>query len=619
MATNGSDKSMDDFPIEVLVVIFDHLNLTSLLYMSRVCKRFRTIAKETFGRWYSGEDDDKFYKLTIYATDNLFEDKRKNLRLFRTFGENIQAIFIRVYSFEHDTSIPMNELHWLYEVLEEFCTSLKKMKVHQLNSVNTTRILQQLPTLTHIHFIDSSHLNHQWINYTYPNLVSAKFFGSNNYEHAIHDDHFKKFLNNNRQLKELCVTLTRNEETNILDLINGKFNELRTMELYSDVISDDNEMPDLESITIKLPQLESVKLWDHYATVTFLQAICNGCPNIIKLELLHLQEAWNDDATMAVCSLKKLTTLAIDATGIKVEHIRSFVKRLPHLSSLCLDSINESSEVIEYLPLVVSFCGKLTKLEFTRCDWIERPSLRVDFLKSIIDSGLSSQLKIIFFRQERSVFDYVQWDMHSDFEYSKWENLQVTVSHGQIRLFNSLMYWDGYDRSQSQSAHNLLDLDDKCLKLIVSYMDAQSQAELYNTCIRTRGIVKDYISTHVFRVIWHHGENIYRTLGDHIRKFYIWQGSVNELRNIHRFCADAVAEIRIDRFMSSGEFPKLIWPNLKKLTIADQYTDFDFECMRALTCPELKHFEFIHYYSRVSSPRPNLNGQFRHLTTLKVS
>lgn len=590
MTTNARDKSMDDFPTEVLVVIFDHLNLTSLLHMSRVSKRFRAIAKEAFGKRYSGENDDKFYELKIYA-DNLFEDKRKNLPLLRTFGENIQAIIITVYDNCKYIRIPMNESHWVYEVLKEFCTSLKKMNIYELNSVNTTRILQQSPSLTHINFTDSNHLNHQWINYTYPNLISATFVGSN----QICDDRFKKFLNNNRQLKELCVTLTKNEETNILDLINGKFNELRTMELYSDqVYFDEYVMPDLESITIELPQLESVKLWDQYATVTFLQAICKGCPNIIKLEILRLEEDWNDDATLAVCSLEKLTTLAIDANTIEVEHIRRIVKGLPHLTSLCLDRIKESSEVIEYLPLVVSFCGKLTKLEFTECYWIEKLSLRVDFLASFIDSGLPSQLKITF-----------QWDM---------KPFQLTISQGQIRLGNSLVYWDGYDYDRAQR-QNLLDLDDRCLKLIVSCLDVHSQVALYNTCKKTREIVKDYISAHVFYVEEDYGENIFRTLGDHICKLYTCGRRGDQLRNIHRFCADAVAEITIYQFMHSESMPKLIWPNLKKLTINGH---FDYEFMRVLNCPELKHLEIM-YNLRESSPKPNHNDQFRHLTTLKVS
>lgn len=490
MASKGSEHSLDDLPNEVLEVIFDHMNSTSLRCMTQVSTGCREQAKKSFERKYSGENEDKFFTLKICAKNSI-EDMKIYLPFFRAFGENMQAIDITVQQFDGD----MEKCHWVCDFMLKYCKRLKKLKAEAVSLSHTMRILQQLP-ITHIEFVNTLHSDYEWMNYTYTNLISVKFVGD--YDEKFPGNELNKFLTRNKQLKEFCCNNDLDSDSNILDMINGKMNELITIELCS--LSFGVAFPELKSTIIMLAKLESIILGGQYTTLPILQAICKGCPNITRLDISKWKGAWNDNVIQAVCSLKELTSLIIiGSDGIQVDHIQRLVNSLPRLSVLCLNASRDigvnASIFMESLPCIVTFCGKLSKLEIINSGWVELPNLSVQLLAPIAESTLGNQLKIT-----------VSW-YHRGYKIQ-----QLTIDQGQVRLGNSFIYWDGYDRAQRPSTHNFVDLGDSCLKLIVSYLDARGHAALYNTCKKTREIVKDQISKHVFYLSKFHEVDFFELL-----------------------------------------------------------------------------------------------------------
>lgn len=77
-------------------MVMIQLNEVSLLDMTRVCRRFRAIAKEAFAKKYTGKTDEDYYELRLFCENEIEEHKRYR-PYFRVFGENMIAVDIRFF------------------------------------------------------------------------------------------------------------------------------------------------------------------------------------------------------------------------------------------------------------------------------------------------------------------------------------------------------------------------------------------------------------------------------------------------------------------------------------------------------------------------------------------
>lgn len=92
--TIGSKKiELMDFPDEVLLNIMLHMNDTTLLNMTRVCKQSQAIAKEAFEKRYNGRTYRNYFTLRVFH-ENLISERKQYQPFFGAFGENMLAIDI---------------------------------------------------------------------------------------------------------------------------------------------------------------------------------------------------------------------------------------------------------------------------------------------------------------------------------------------------------------------------------------------------------------------------------------------------------------------------------------------------------------------------------------------
>lgn len=603
---NATKLYLGDFPDEVLLIVMSHLTDMSLLQMAQVSKRFRRIAKESFAKRYSGESRNQFYPLLVLC-ENEIENQRQNRPFFCTFGENIHAIEIDIDYGDNAVGkdILVEDDHWLYDSIPIYCTALTKLHIRNARGIYLTRFLRHLPTLTHLFLDTSTYLNHLWTQHSYPKLISFELVSSGHHDERNEKCNLDEFFNKNRQLKRICMRYCMCDE-NILDLLSSGMNELESVELFSCY-----EIANQKSTTINISKLKSIVLVGVYSTFHVLNAISKGCKNIacLKMENMNWGDEWDDDAIQTLCSLEKLTSLQICSNNITVENLQKIIDRVPNLTSLCLTGVDRSSEVLENLPFVVSICDKLVKLEFKSNTW-SRKDVGTDFMQNIVDSihRNNSEVTLQLGPGSRKLF----------------------FSQDQIRDGNALIYWAGCEANSSQSTSNLLDLGDECLQKIVGYLDIRSQSALYNTCTRTRKIVKDYIASHVYRIydesILNSDESIFQSLGEHISRLVLvltycdTQRCMQFLSLANRYCSRITELTLLDSWFLPDQQFKCILPNLTKLVISEGRR-INYQTLRSLECPMLTHLEIDKFEADVGFQTVeslNHDGFYRHLTTLKV-
>lgn len=334
VANIAGDIELLDFPDEVLLNIMVHLNDTTLLNMTRVCKRFKTIAKEAFSKKYSGKTNDQYFTVKLFY-ENLIVERKQYQSLFSTFGENMVAIDIW---FTHG---PVARDHWILAMMQRFCSKLSKIEIGGGEEIDLLKVFRSLPNLllTHLCLANTAISNTNWSKYRYPNLIQL-------YVNELYEYDQQKiidFISTNTQLQEI---------------------HLQNLEI-------DNYVP-------------------------IVEAIENNCKNIHKLEILEWNEniLWNSEMINTLSNLTTLNVLKIDAHGLKLSQLGTLVRRLSNLSVLSLETTSVGSEIYENLTRAVSICRYTSKLKIRTKD----PSfskLNFELLTHIADEVMQSNKTVV--------------------------------------------------------------------------------------------------------------------------------------------------------------------------------------------------------------------------------
>lgn len=586
----SSHFNLNDFPDEILLCVMSHLNDTSLLHMTRTCKRFQAIAKETFERRCNGDADDRRFKMKILceSDDN---DQKRYRPFFCTFGENIRAIRI---TFNDCEAVCRN--HWIYDSLHVYCTSLKDLEIYFAFAFDLTRILLQQPRLARLYMNNSQYIDSDWASHSFPNLSSLllEFVEIKSNQRRNLDDFFQK----NRQLTELSVEhVDGKDRFNFIDSLNGKL-DLRLLHLHSY-----SNVPHFEANFVTMDRLESLTLGGMYSSYAFLGAISKGCKNIKKLKMLSAANVnWND-AVSAICRLEKLTKLKIIAHNIGVGHLQRVVNSLRHLEILDLGSISYKSDAFDQLPYILSSGSTLIKVTveaFERCESVCLSSEYIELMTQL--TLLNNRLKVTV----PSGRD------------------QLVFAGGEASRGNTVIYYCGKrDPMNDPSTLKLLDMNDSILEKVIAALDADSQCALYNSCTRLQNIVKNYISGHVFYADSSTtGEHVFQAIGQHISRISVEAYSLTLWQNINRYCS-AITEFTVtEHGFPAFNRTRFVWPNVKKL-IVKYSQNFDYHSLRTFECPMLVQLEIcsldtnirgVHFYDVFDH-----EDAFRNLTILKVS
>ncbi|XP_031638365.1 uncharacterized protein LOC116350650 [Contarinia nasturtii] len=298
------ETELSDFPDEVLMKIMIFLNDTTLLNMTRVSKRFRGIAKDAFKKKYSHT----YFEMHLFH-DNVATQRRQYQPFICTFGENLIALYI------HFESGPVDENHWIYTLIQRYCTNLEDIKVDASDNINLSKILRpQLQSSLKILSLGYSTLTHHtWSSCRFENLI-----------------------------------------------------RLDIDEIYNSV------QQQLVEFIQKNVQLEDIRLKSVYKMeepenyLEILNAIQSNCKNIHTLIVVHCYGPiqWNNEMINILCKLTTLHKLKIDVEHLKITHLESIVRSLDNLSFLTLNpGIRGHSDIHQNLNRVISLCQNVAHLE----------------------------------------------------------------------------------------------------------------------------------------------------------------------------------------------------------------------------------------------------------------
>lgn len=198
---------------------------------------------------------------------------------------------------------------------------------------------------------------------------------------------------------------------------------------------------------------------------------------------------------------------------------------------------------------------------------------------------------------------------------------------GVIRSGNANIYWEGYDPIFNQSAMNLLNLNDKCLMRIIGFLEPSSQCQLYDTCKRTRHLVSEFISNHVFYASPSMDGRIFQSLGKYIRCMHIGIKGFNinsdsEIKSwgiINDFCREIELHINnktVRVLEDIYRIPMLRWPTVRKLTFSSSFNgSIGYYTLRSFECQSLSHLEIQNFAAFGQSIH---EGAYSNLTTFNV-
>ncbi|XP_055296438.1 uncharacterized protein LOC129565503 isoform X2 [Sitodiplosis mosellana] len=558
--SEGNVSGLFDFPNEVLLPLMSHLNDTTLWNMTRVCKRFKAIAKEAFAKKYNGATGKDYYALEVYPA-NMTEQHKQYRPFFTIFGENMIAVKIKFI----DKS-PVANSHWIMGLIQRYCTTLVKIMITGTDEYDidlSTTIVRMKTRLTHLHLVDLSIYNYSWIEHNYPNLIEL-------YADNFKANQIERFIDNNRQLQKLCLTGLF-YATKALHSFSGKLDQLMKLQIqcYADLEYSDTTTP------IELCSLEALFVFFRDEPHTpLLRSIAEGCKNIVvlKIDNAHFDIYWNDEMIDAMCGFGQLKSLSLCATTLTAKHIKQMIQQLSNLSSLSLDR----ARIDDYdLLVVISICSQLTELEII-----------VDYRASInkkwpLDFNLLVQIAEITARNRVMV------------KLRPCCNCEETVfTQGEVRRGNSIVYWSGYDPMDNQTKLTLLDLRDECLEEIISYLDMDAQAALYNTCTQTQKAVKVHLSNSP--IIFHVSssnyvdEHDFQSLAPSIRQMIVMHKlSFEHWKLINRYCTNLI-ELNMAVVQKHDIYRiSFSWPKLEKL----MFIECTPRALRSFECPMLTYLK----------------------------
>lgn len=276
--------------------------------MANVCNRFRSIAKDAFGRKICGSG--LYFHVISNGIDGSDETKYKPY--FNMFGENMGAIYID--SYRGITKIDRN--HWLMVQIQNRCNSITHLSIG-CSEIDLAFILSYIHKLTHLELDKVKSINQTWTTQNIPHLI---YFEANcSY---LENKKWIEFLSNNGQLKSLILH----------EII--------------DTVPNSIELVSLETLDIRLPYRDSC--------IGILNAI--QCENITEIYInLH---KWTNDILDLLCQYKKLESISIFSYYLSSEHLNRMVVKLPNLKKVHLKCASDYINIGKFVAQTILLSTK---------------------------------------------------------------------------------------------------------------------------------------------------------------------------------------------------------------------------------------------------------------------
>lgn len=585
-----------DLTDEILLKIFSNFNDIDLMNAAQVCRRFDAIAKEIAGQKYSGDSSEKYYEINLYSTDTK-DDEQLYRTFLEMFGSKIAAIKI--------TSVRAPNRYNMLKFIGQHCRSTKYLEIngseHEFHLDRMIRLMSKLITLN----VKSIHcLNSNWADIRFPHLKTLTL----NEVRDVDVEVLKRFLYINPQLIDLHIVKCPRFPLKVIQALRDKMKRLKSLEYQS---SDDSFGSSCRNINME--QLESLKIAvDGTSFRSVLEAIARGSKLINKLEVLMCDEDTNlegihDQMDDVIPLFEKLTFLRLELFDITLDVTRLLVRLMPHLITLKLEGV----KLFEFHPndilYILKKCKHMKELVLDgKLHRFETNKLNLEFYQQFTD--------IIRGRGSDAKFELIQPDT------------KVKLTAEKMILNGELIHWTEYEASKSDSKVHFLDLNDKCLSRIYSYLDEQSERSLYETCTRTKGAMNEQIMKQVFTVSdLNSAKDTFNRFGEHIKKLAIDINLKNHAQTtaIWSYIATKYSEKIIELSLvnvkvSAVDSIKVNFPNLTTLKIMSLISSRT-HIFPSMECPKLSLIEFHKGDIIFATKASNFGVTLDCLTTIRLS
>lgn len=582
-----------DFTDEILIEIFSKFTDIELLNTAQVCRRFKAISKEIFRRKYNGDSDDKYYEIKVHLSDTK-EDHKLYRTILKMFGNEIAAL-----NFKSEQS--SNQHNNIVKLVGQYCRSTRYVTIEGKWTMHLTQMIQSMSKLTKLSLNSIWCANFYWTSIHFPHLTTFSIYDVNNMDVEL----LKQFLYVNPQLENLHILACRRFPLKVIQALRDKMKRLKSLEFDADENEFGNRCRD-----INMENLESLRInVDITSFQTVLGAISRGSKMIQKLDIWLCDHESNlpgihSQMDNVIPLFEKLTSLRLERFNLPVKVTRYLIRFLPNLVSLKIEGVRLS----EYRPDDILFI-------FTNCK-----HMKDLLLESVSTTFETVKLNLEFHRKFIEIVHGRGCDVK--FELNTCDTRMKITPEKMIKN-KELIYWIAYEALETQSKVHILDLDDKCLSKIFSYVDEQGERALYETCTRTRHAMHGKIMQQVFTVIsLNSAKDTFNRFGEHITKLAIDIKNGSETQATWSFIGTEfnakITELSLINVKVNAIGPlKIKFPNvttLKIMSIVSSHT-----CIfPRLECPKLSQIEFHKGDITFTTKTTNFGLSLDQLTTIKL-
>lgn len=591
--TQNDEFNMLDFPNEVLLRIFNNLNDSNLLDVSFVCIRFKTIAKETFSRKYNGLTKERYF--TVNITE--YPDLKMYRPFFQRFGPQMTAI--------HCNLSGVNEIISITIFLKMFCSFVTHFMLFTTSRfVQFIDLFRSIPNVTHLTITRADfygwNRNQRFPHLIYLGMESVRSFTSILLNH---------FVQNHPQLKHVHLNDCRDLTSPLLVLSGLNLNSLTLTNSYTSTA---------ESFMVQFNELESLNITVTTSLIDL--AAFKGCKMLKDLCINSVQNQHEDvveegqfqqiaELIDIISSFDGLNTLNISGFNFTAGSIHYLVHCLPNLINLSLTYKNYFYGDFFYDDILSLFTEskRLKKIIVSNC-YFDLP-FNLDFQRRFtkIAENRGSHLSFIYALGKSKI-------IITD---------QTYIENGQLQ------YWIGYELNRSQSTVHFLDLNDKCIDKIASFLTISEATNLYETCKQMKKAVRPRISMCTFEIYYFDIDKSIdwlEPIANDVKKIsVIGDGDSDDMFTIFHLieanCGNHLTELTVSMVWSDrmNEL-NVCLPNLEKLILNSIESAFP-NILPAINCPKLRHLE-IGECTVQEVPAAfnslNLGIPFDNLNTLKI-
>lgn len=608
-----------NFPDEILLHIFGYFDDQSLLSVTRVCKRFKRLTEEAVAIKYDGKSEHDYYEIEEFeGTKGNVKDEVEPYRPFlMTFASKINAVRAIFICGKADKK------HWIIRLLKRHLKSASKVSLQKSHNyfgfmvdeyvkLDLLDVISLFPVLATLEMSWIEPKNSEWAGL---HICSLEELNLNNMLN-LGPQTFQHFLGNNRQLQMVTVHNTANI---IIDLFDDLSN-LKTLDLSNDGDADESMIPINEKSKVYLPNLLSIGIENRIKNL--FEVIGAGCKNIktFQVDRMNVGQTLeiNDHQVNILCSLKKLSKIWMNGVSFNLQQVKKIITDLPNLSEI---------EFAYNGDISYDKIGNI--LEKTR----QNPKLFLIEIHMITTwfESLPTMSKI-----HQAFKHFASPNITLKMTLGPWRHMKtVVITNQKIVVNGKLMHWAAHPEIiQPSEKLAYVQLNDKCLEIVINQLNFGDQLALYQTCAKMQKHIgpklqsKYALNSFSIQRDLRLEETYLRFFGKFLTRIgFDYKCCDDDQASkhwnlIHQYCRNTLNELTVKHLKNDQDISNLngvgyLFPNLKKLTfVKSKLNIFHTSELICSFCPNITHLEFDER-SEITGESMIMENAFDNLTMLR--